>query len=427
MMSMLTRNQCLQALITRCGGYHLKNKKDKTNILNEYCRITGQNRKAVSAKIRSGKYILSLRRKRGEERHRRSSPYTSEVTAYLIKLWEIFDRPCGQRLAPMIKIELPRLVSFGELTISNEMIAKLSRVSARTIDSKLKPHKEKERLKRRYQSNQYPLLYEKIPIKLASDQRRDIGASIQADLVEHCGQSTEGQFIATVSLTDIGSGWWEGEPVRSRNGWSVEQALGRAQFRFPFPWQEVHSDNGAEFINQIVWRYTKRAGLGFSRSRPYMKNDNCFVEQKNSTHVRRIVGYRRYDSQAEYDILKTLYRTDLRLYKNFFQPIIPLVAKERIGGHIRRTYGQPKTPYQRILDDSKIKQTVKKQLTAIYQKLNPAELKRNISNLQNRLYRVYELKQKQTATTPAITAKNFKKLTPRSATFLFAEPTAFRP
>jgi len=423
MMSMSTRNQYLHVLITKSGGYHLKSKKHKSLILDEYCRTTGQNRQAVSAKIRSGQYVKSMRKENGQERQRRSSPYTNEVTAYLVKLWNIFDRPCGQRLKPMIKTELPRLVKFGEFTISGEMMEKLSRVSARTIDAKLKTHKEQERIKRKYTHLQHPLLYEKIPVKLASDQGRGIGDSIQVDLVEHCGQTAENPFICTVSVTDIGSGWWEGEPIMNRSGYAVQQALGRIQYRFPFPWREIHTDNGGEFINQIVWNYTKRNKIDFSRSRPYMKNDNCFVEQKNNTHVRRIVGYRRYQSKAECEILKNLYRDHLRLYKNFFQPIIPLIAKERIGGRVKRIYGEPKTPYRRILDDSNVENATKRQLTEIYQKLNPAQLKRDITQKQNLLYEAYGKKQKQAAA-PLKKVGNFKKLTPRSATFLIAEPMA---
>lgn len=422
-MNMHTRNQYLHALITKRGGYHTRSKKEKSAILDEYCRITGQRRKAVSAKIRNGSYIKTIRRDKGEIKQTRSSPYTKEVTCYLIKLWQLFDCPCGQRLKSILKKELPRLIKFGELNISTEMEKKLSRVSARTIDAKLKPHKEKERIKRKYAKSRHPLLYEKIPVKLASDQGRGIGECIQVDLVEHCGQSAKNPFICTVSATDIGSGWWEGEPIMSRSGWSVQQALGRLRYRFPFPWQEMHTDNGGELINQLVWRFTQKYKIDFSRSRPYMKNDNCFVEQKNSTHVRRIVGYRRYQTKGEYEILKILYRDDLRLYKNFFQPIIPLVSKERVGGRVKRKYGEPKTPYQRILDDANVDQAVKQQLTEIYEKLNPARLKRNIVKHQNMLYQAYYKRQSTAAATaPPTKVETFKKLTPISATFLIAEP-----
>lgn len=425
MMDMKSRNQYLNMLITKNKGYHLRPRKEKTRILDEYCRVTEQHRTAVSRKIRSGTYIRSMRKEIGEERRTRVSPYDAQITAYLIKLWEIFDRPCGQRLAPAIKRELERLRRFGELTISDEMARMLKKISARTIDTKLKIHKQKELLQRKYIPKLHPLLYQKIPVKLACDQGRGIGDSIQIDLVEHCGQSADGTFLYTVSVTDVGSGWWEGESAMGKSATAITQAIGRIQYRFPFQWKEIHTDNGSEFINATVWNYAKREHLDFSRSRPYAKNDNCFVEQKNSTHVRKMVGYQRYDTREECDILKQLYANELRLYKNFFQPIIPLVSKERIKGHIRRKYGEPKTPYQRIMDDETISKEVKKHLTEQYALLNPADLKRRIRAHQDMLYKAYCRKQ-QRQTERSIKVEHRKKLTPRSSTFLIAEPMNVR-
>lgn len=223
-MNMQARNQYLLALISKKGGYHLRSKKEKTRLLNEYCRTTGQHRKWVIAKIRTGGYVKSMRKEKGEERRRRRrSIYDREVITFLIRLWEIFDRPCGQRLASMIRTELDRLRRFGALVISDEMAVKLRRISPRTIDEKLKTHKEKERLRRKYAPKLHPLLYQKIPVKLSSDQGRGIGQSIQIDLVEHCGQSAEGTFLSTLSVTDIGSGWWEGETVMGKSAWNIEQ------------------------------------------------------------------------------------------------------------------------------------------------------------------------------------------------------------
>jgi len=421
MMNMQARNQYLFTLISKKGGYHLRSKKEKTQLLDEYCRTTGQHRKWVIAKIRSGGYVKSMRKEKGEEhRRRRRSIYDREVIAFLIRLWEIFDRPCGKRLASMIRTELGRLRRFGELIITDEMAVKLQRISPRTIDEKLKTHKEKERLRMKYAPKMHPLLYQKIPVKLSVDQGRGIGESIQIDLVEHCGQSAEGTFLSTLSITDIGSGWWEGETVMGKSAWNIEQGLGRIQYRFPFPWREIHTDNGSEFINETVWRYTQRNNFLFSRSRPYAKNDNCFVEQKNSTHVRKIIGYRRYDSLAEQEALRELYRQELRLYKNFFQPIIPLLSKERIGGHICRRYGTPKTPYQRLMESPEVLAATKEQLAELYQSLNPADLKRKIEEKQHFLYQLSLKKQQRKTTFSKV--EYLKKLTPYSVRFFTAEP-----
>lgn len=425
MMDMKARNQYLHTLITKKKGYHLKAKKEKSRIISEYCKVTGQHRTAVSAKIRSGKYVKAMKHETGEEKRTRASPYDAQATAYLVKLWEIFDRPCGQRLVYAIREELPRLRRFGEIAISDEMQSQLMAISARTVDTKLKTHKSKELLKRKYAKKLHPLLYQKIPVKLSSDQGRGIGETIQIDCVEHCGQSADGLFLNTLSVTDIGSGWWEGEACMGRGAFAIAQGLGRIRYRFPFPWKEIHSDNGSEFINSTVWRYAQEHKLDFSRSRPYAKNDNCFVEQKNGTHVRKMVGYHRYDTQEEKFILESLYREDLRLYKNFFQPIIPLASKERIGGHIRRRYGIPKTPYRRIIEDPMISHEIKDGLTTMYESLNPAQLKRNIVKHQDELYAAY-LKKQHRRETAAHEREKPKKLTPRSARFLIAEPMRFR-
>jgi hypothetical protein len=422
MMNMKSRNQYLSSLITQNAGYHLKSKKEKSLLLDEYCRVTHQHRGAVSRKIRTGTYIHSLRKENGPEKRHRSSPYSHEVISYLINLWEIFDRPCGQRLKPIIVSELDHLRRFQEFTLSDAISHTLKRISPRTIDTKLKQHKLKERLRRKYTPKLHPLLYQKIPVKLSLDQGRGIGDTIQIDLVEHCGQSPEGAFLFTVSVTDIGSGWWEGEVVMGKTAWHIALSLGRIQHRFPFPWKEIHSDNGSEFINDTVWRFAQHHKIAFSRSRPYGKNDNCFIEQKNGTHVRKMVGYHRYDSKTEQEILSLLYRHELRLYKNFFQPIIPLISKERVGGHIKRRYGKPLTPYQRLMESSKLSKGKKHQLQSLYESLNPAQLKRNIENYLNRLYQITI--QKQLATPSKV--KIFKKLSPRSATSFIAQPIHFQ-
>ena len=422
MMNMQSRNQYLHTLISKKGGYHLKSKTEKSAILNEYCRVTGQHRKAVARKIRTGAYVHTLRKEAGQEKRTRSSKYDHEVTAYLIQLWEIFDHPCGQRLAPQIHSELERLRRFGEIMISDQLAQRLKTISPRTIDTKLARHKEKERLNRKYAPKLHPLLYQKIPVKLSIDQGRGIGESIQIDLVEHCGQSAQGSFLSTLSITDIGSGWWEGETVMGKSAWNIEQGLGRIQYRFPFPWQEIHSDNGSEFINETVWKYAQRNQLRFSRSRPYAKNDNCFVEQKNGTHVRKMVGYQRYDTRAEQDTLRALYRNELRLYKNFFQPIIPLISKERVGGHIRRRYGEPQTPYQRLMGSNVLSRERKQELQNLYTSLNPAALKRTIKKHQDMLYQIYLKKQHRQQAATQQKVEPFKKLIPRLGTFLIAEP-----
>ena len=169
-------------------------------------------------------------------------------------------------------------------------------------------------------------------------------------------------------------------------------AIKRTRTRFPFDWLEVHPDNGTSFINYIIYDYAKEEKLEFSRSRPYQKNDNCFVEQKNSQNVRKVFGYVRYDTEPELEVLNGLYHHELRLYKNFFQPVMRLGSKERNKGHVKRKYQKAKTPYRWLMDSPETPPEVKKKLEAGYNSLNPAELKRKIDTKLKLLAKIYQAK-----------------------------------
>jgi len=170
-------------------------------------------------------------------------------------------------------------------------------------------------------------------------------------------------------------------------------ALDKIRKRMPFDWKEFHPDNGTNLLNYATYAYAEKEGLAYSRSRPYHKNDNCFIEQKNSTHIRQVIGYLRYDTSEELDCLNDIYQNELRLYKNYFQPVIKLESKERIGGHIKRKYGRAKTPYHRLIESDQISKEEKEKLIVIYQTLNPAKLKRTIDKKLDNLYEVYKKKQ----------------------------------
>jgi len=283
---------------------------------------------------------------------------------------------------------------LDELDCSDKTAAKLKTIGSATIDRKLKHQKEIERIKRKYRRKMHPLLYQKIPVKVFGEQnRRELG-NIQIDLVEHCGGSAAGEFLNTLSSTDISSGWWEGEIVMGKAQERTFLGIQGTRARYPFPWKEIHSDNGSEFINAHLFRYTEKEGLDFSRSRPYKKNDNCLVEQKNWTHVKKFIGYVRYDTESELRILNDLYRNELRLFKNFFQPVIKLVSKERVGGRIHRRYDQTRTPYQRAMESKEVSENKRQELKKIYLSLNPAQLKRDIDVKLGTLYMTYQQKNK---------------------------------
>ena len=410
-MDMQAKNQYLKALIEK-RGYLLKPKKEKSKLLDEYCQTTGQNRNYVIRKIRTGNYLKTSFGKRKKKEY-----YDGYVKEVLVEIWRIFDYPCGQRLEPLLKDGIAeRLKELGEINCSREVLDKLREISSTTIDRKLKHQREIERIRRKYQKKVHPLLYQKIPVKLSDEWDRNQLGNIQTDLIEHCGQSARGEYINTISNTDISTGWWEGEAIMGRGQIPTLEGLEKTRKRFPFKWGEIHSDNGTEFINWHLFRYCQKEKLGFSRSRPNKKNDNCFVEQKNWTHVKKYVGYLRYDTKEEQEILNNLYQNELRLYKNFFQPVIKLVLKERIGGKIHRKYDVPKTPYQRVMESKEVSEEKKQELKKIYESLNPAELKRAIDRKLNLLWKVYQKKNKSSK------VELKKKLKPNSLTFNMIQP-----
>jgi len=412
-MDMYSKNQYLKEL--RKEYLKTKSKKEKRELLNEAEKRTGLERKYLIKKL---KPKSNLDKEPGQ-RKKRKIIYDGYVKVALVDLWRILDYPCGQRLEPLLKNTdiIERLRAFKELNCSDEVALKLKRISFRTIDEKLKHQKEIERIGKKYQKKVHPLLYQKIPIKLSDEWNRSQLGNIQTDLIEHCGQSARGEYINTISNTDIASGWWEGEAIMGRGQIPTQEGLQRARKRFPFKWKEIHSDNGTEYINAHLFRYTEKEMLGFSRSRPNKKNDNCFVEQKNWTHVKKYVGYSRYDTKEEREILQDLYDNELRFYKNFFQPVIKLISKERIGGKIHRKYDIAKTPYQRVIESKEVPEEKKQELKKIYQSLNPAQLKRTIDRKLDLLYKAY---QKKNGSLSKVKTK--KKLKPLSVSFLTTQP-----
>lgn len=406
---MMNKEAKYQYMETLRQRYLKGSKKEKGLILDEYCRNTGQDRKYSIKKFR-----YKVRLKRPEQRKPRKEYYDGYVRAALARLWEIFDYPCGQRLEPLLKTEIGRLRKLGEVVCSDETENKLKEITISTVDKKLEHEKEVLKLKRKYEKNFNPLLCQMVPVKTAAEMDRTVPGNIQIDCVEHCGSSASGEYANTLATTDVFSGWWEGEGVMGKGQARALTAMENASSRYPFDWREIHPDNGGNILNYHVWAWTQANGIAYSRSRPYKKNDNCFIEQKNSTHVRKVVGYLRYDAPEELEIINNLYRNELRLFKNFFQPVIKLAAKTRIKGKIHRRYDQAKTPYQRLMESDRVSSEKKKELKAIYESLNPAELKRTIDRKLNLLYKAYQKKKGLPVETSPITNK---KLTPSLVSF----------
>lgn len=392
--------------------YLQANKKEKGALLDEYCKNTGMNRIYVSRRFN---YKAGLKDGR-VQRKARTQIYDGAVTAALSVMWHIFEYPCGARLSSILKTETEHMRTLGELLCSDDVAQKLQTMAVSTIDEKLKHEKEVVRLRRHYASRRTPLLCAKIPAKTSADLDRSKPGTEQIDFVEHCGMSASGDYVNSLSVVDIFSGWWEGDAVMGKGHERSLEALDTARRRCPFFWREMHPDNGTSLLNYAVYAYAEKHTIAFSRSRPYKKNDNCFVEQKNSTHVRQVVGYLRYDTEEERMIISDLYRNELRLYKNFFQPVMKVVEKVRINGKVKKKFDVPKTPYHRLLASADISDEEKKKLTALYETLNPVVLKKAIDAKLALLQKTYEKH-------AHVSAKTSKKSSPLSMSLFIGQPT----
>jgi hypothetical protein len=235
----------------------------------------------------------------------------------------------------------------------------------------------------------HPLLYQRVPVKTAAEWDRQEVGNLQLDYVLHCGRSTAGEYLLTFSATAIATGWWEGRPQLGRSQKATQESLEQIRKRLPFRVREVHPDNDSGILNDLLWKYCRRRRIAMSRSRPYQKNDNAWVEQKNWTHVRKLVGYRRMAGAAQCEVLRKLYEAAAD-FRNFFQPAMKLKEKVREGGKVHRVYEKPRTPYQRVLELSKLQPKQRQALEQRYRSLNPVELRRRIGQLRTELFDLLE-------------------------------------
>lgn len=249
-------------------------------------------RKVLIRKLTHPRKAAGVRRKRG-------ASYGAEVVTVLVQLWELFDFACGQRLVAALRTEVPRLRAAGELKCSEAVAGKRLRISAKTIDRLLRQEKRVRQIHRPRAGRVHPLLYQKIPVKVAAEWDTEEVGNLQVDYVEHGGRSSGGQYAHTVSTVDIATGWWEGAAIAARTQEATREALDQIRQQAPFRFRELHPDNDSGLINDLLGRYCRRRHIRLSRSRPSKKNDNAWVEQRNWTHVRKVVGYRRFDTPAE--------------------------------------------------------------------------------------------------------------------------------
>lgn len=379
--------------------YQKASRQQKSRILEEFAQLTGYTRAYAALVLRqwgTARWVVGPKGPlrlvaRGAKRPRRPrvQVYDEPVRQALIHLWNLCDCMCGKRLVPAIGSLLPLYLRWGELEVSAEVQQKLLQLSPATADRLLREERKKLQSPRgRGHTRPAPSsLLSHIPLRTFDEWDREVLGQSQGNLVGHDGGLNRREFAFTCTLTELCVGWTELRPLRNKARVWVQQALDEIRAQLPIPLRALGTDTGSEFINHHLLHWCQSHGIAFSRARPYRKNDNCFAEERNNSLVRRTVGYLRYDTDQERALLSQIYQRQT-LLTNYFYPCMKLVEKTRRGSFVRRRYDTPRSPYQRLMERPEVPQDVKRALTWTFTYLNPAQIKRELTELQQRLYEI---------------------------------------
>lgn len=354
-------------------------KEQKQQILDEFCQVCHHNRKYAIRKLNGPNPWQKLTHKR----RKRFLRYPTKVIEILQGVWESAGYPWSVRLKAILPLWMPWMGQrFG---LTSEIEKQLLSISARQIDRRLGP--KKIRLKKRLYGRTKPgsLLKHHIPIKTDHWDVKIPGFT-EIDLVSHSGNCASGEFAHSVNQTDILTTWVESRAVLGKGEQKVLQAMDDMEQSFPFKILGIDSDNGSEFINDHLYRRCKLRKIQFTRGRPYKKDDNAHIEQKNWTHVRKLLGWDRYDSLSAVQAINDLYKNDLRFFQNLFLPNVKLKEKKRVGSKLTRVYDTPKTPFQRLLDSKKGDPAKIAPLLQLSRSLNPFDLATGIDKKLDAIY-----------------------------------------
>jgi len=378
MMSPTSKRELLKAIRPR---YTLGQRPVKQQILDEFVAATGYHRK----------YAIHLLNhpppRRVAKRRPRRRKYDGRVQAALEKVWRVANCICGKRLVAVLPHYVEALERHGELALDPETRCLLLQISAATADRLLARARVATKPHGLGTTKPGTLLKAAIPVRTFAEWDDAQPGFMEVDLVAHCGPSTAGEYLHSLDMVDVKTRWVELAALRNRSQATVLTALIDCQIRLPYPLRGLDSDNGSEFINYDLKHFCEQEQITFTRCRPYQKNDQAYVEQKNWTAVRQLVGYERYEGDRACTALQALYHV-VRLYLNFFQPVMVLVDKQRLGARVKKRYDVPKTPYQRVLEAPEIDAAIKVRLRQLYDTLNPAELLRQIQRRQAALWQL---------------------------------------
>ncbi|WP_310722244.1 transposase, partial [Burkholderia pseudomultivorans] len=373
---MATRRELIEAVGER---YRRSGRVEKREILDEFVQVTGYHRKhAIRVLCREPG---PSRTKPGPQRR-----YDDEVRAALITLWEAGDRICGKRLKALIPTLIDSMTRHGHMTLSKEVRQRLNQISAATIDRLLRDVREQAFAgQRRRAGGVGNAIRRAVPIRTFADWKDPLPGYLEVDFVEHCGGTKiDGDFVHSFVLTDIATGWTECLAMPYRSGAFVLEHVEQVRRALPFPLRGLDCDNDTAFMNEAVFDFCKATSIELTRSRAYKKNDQAWVEQKNGSVVRRLVGYGRLRGLEATETLASLYAVS-RLYINFFQPSFKLKSKTRHGARITKRYESPLTPLERVLRSASVPETTKRRLRAQFRALDPLDLLRRMREAQQQV------------------------------------------
>ena len=384
-MSVNERRKYLKLVAPR---YAQAGRVERSALLTEMGAVTRLHRKSL-LRLMHGP-TLERAPKRPRVRRRR---YGAAVAEAVRVVWESLDYVCAERLTPALLPTAQQLARWEELALTAETEEHLATISRATVQRLLQRFQQDTPKLPRRKPQPPNLLLRQVPMERLSWATQAPG-SFETDLVHHCGPVTIGEYVHTLQLVDIATGWSERVAVLGRSQAAMVEGFRRVQVRLPFPITRLHPDNGSEFFNNHLFRYFGEAmtGLRLSRSRPYRKNDNQFVEQKNATLVRAYLGYERLDTWGQCAALNALY-DQLWVYYNLFQPVLHLVGKDSVNGKLQRRWDRAQTPYQRLLASGVLLPEQEARLTRLYAETNPRQLRETIYQALARLWQKPEMQQ----------------------------------
>ena len=368
------RQELVRAVAER---YRRSTAAEKGWILDEFVALTGYHRKHAIRVLNGSSAMPAARRGR-------RSVYDEAVTEGLVVLWEASDRVCGKRLKALLPVLVPALERHGHLALDPRVREQLMAVSAATIDRRLAPARAVTAGQRRRRRAGGDRVRGRVPVRTFGDWQDPAPGFVEADLVAHGGPSMAGSFVWTLVLTDVASGWTECVPLLVREAGAVVDAVDRLRGALPFPLRGVDTDNGSEFLNEVLIGFCREHDIELTRSRPYRKNDQAWVEQKNGAVVRRLVGYGRLEGLPGAEALARLYSA-ARLFVNVFQPSFKLAEKTRVGARVHKRYHAPATPCARLLASDTVPAAMKDRLRALAGTLDPLGLLDEIRAVQHHL------------------------------------------